>query len=207
MEILDVGSGFRPKGTVNVDLSPKYKPTVVADGRYLPFKPSVFDGVYLSHILEHVIDPEKILEETHQVMKAGKLVTIIFPNFASLSVLVAWIMGFHTRSSARARARMERAFGGSFPPVIPFGLRNPYMIVYGSHSLEWLGEYDVHHVPLSLRMLCGLLKEFGFNVESIKGEVLDLPLRRFKFIGGIIRGLARVFPGRADLITIVARKI
>ncbi len=196
MEILDVGSGLCPRGTVNVDLNPEYKPTVMADARHLPFKASVFDRVYLSHILEHVIDPEKILKETHEVLKAGKLVIINFPNFASLSVLVAWIMGFHTKDF-----KWRETF---VPSIIPTELRSPYMILYGSH---YVGEYDVHHVPLSSQMLCGLLKEFGFNVESIRGEAMELPLRRFKFIRRIIRSLSRVFPARADHVTIVARRI
>jgi len=33
METLDVGSGPHPKGTVNVDLNRKFKPTVVAEAR------------------------------------------------------------------------------------------------------------------------------------------------------------------------------
>lgn len=123
MEILDIGSGPRPKGTVNVDLSPKFKPTVIADARNLPFRPSVLDGSYLSHILEHVIDPENILKEVHRVLRTTKSVTIVFPNFASLGVLVAWIYGFY-----RGIDRCDQ----ELPPyVIPEGLRNAYRIIYG----------------------------------------------------------------------------
>ena len=196
MEILDIGSGPRPKGTVNVDLSPKFNPTVVADARSLPFKASVFDGSYLSHILEHVVDPENILKEVHRVLRTTKSVTIVFPNFASLSVLIAWIYGFY-RGTGKCDQELT-------PYIIPEGLRNAYRIVYGGHSV---GEYDIHHVPLSLPMLCGLLRGFGFEIESIKGNLVRIPLRHSRFVKTISSALAKIFPGRADIITIVATKI
>lgn len=194
MEVLDIGSGPNPKGTVNVDVSPKYRPTVIADARHLPFKASVFDGAYLSHILEHVIDPEKILKETHRVMKTGKLATIIFPNFGSLGVLMAWILGFYAGSSKDL---------GGYPYIISPRLRMSYNIVYGSHTI---GEYDVHHVPLSLPILSGLLRELGFKVNSIKGDFVRLPLMRFRGIRVISKALAKAFPSRANIITITAKK-
>lgn len=196
MEILDVGSGPRAKGTVNIDLSAKFNPTVVADARNLPFRAAVFDESYLSHILEHVIDPESILKEVHRVLKTTKSVTIIFPNFASLTVLTAWIFSFY-RGIGR--------YGSEAPPyVIPEGLRNAYRIIYGGHSV---GEYDVHHVPLSLPMLRGLLREIGFKIESVEGNLVRLPSRQTALVRTIGHGLAKFFPGKADIITIVARKI
>lgn len=196
MEILDIGSGPRPKGTVNIDLSPRFNPTIVADARNLPFRASVFDGSYLSHILEHVVDPENILKEAHRVLRATKSVTIVFPNFASLSVLIAWICGFYRGT--------DKCDQKSTPYVIPKGLRNAYRIIYGGHSV---GEYDIHHVPLSLPMLRGLLRRLGFEIESIKGNLVRIPLRHSRFVKTISGALARIFPGKADTITIVAKKI
>lgn len=177
-----------------MDLNPKYRPTVVADARRLPFRDSAFDEVYLSHILEHVIDPENILEEVHRVLEVGKNVKIVFPNFASSSVLMAWCVGFHGKNSTRG----QRA-----PCIIPYELRYAYNIVYGSHTI---GEYDVHHVPLTLSILRALLRESGFNLVSIEGDTVFLPLRRSRTTGIASKALARIFPGKANIITIVAQK-
>lgn len=178
-----------------MDLDPKYRPTVVADAHNLPFRDSTFDGTYLSHILEHMIDPENVLEEVNRVVKAEKTITIVFPNFSSLSVLMAWILGFYSKRSGREV---------NGPYVISHGFRHAYNIIYGSHTI---GEYDVHHVPLSLRLMYELLKESGFNVESVKGDIVRLPLRRFGILKKLSRALAKIFPSKADVITIVARKI
>jgi SAM-dependent methyltransferase len=178
-----------------VDLNPKYKPTVLADARSLPFRASVFDGVYLSHILEHVTDPENILKEVRRVAEVGKRVTITFPNFACASVLMAWFQGFcwdNQRSTQKP------------PYIISPGLERAYSIVYGSHSV---GEYDVHHVPLSLPLLGKLLEEFGFRVESARGDMIRLPFRRFRLMRSLSKALGRVIPSRAGIITIVARKV
>ena len=193
METLDVGSGSHPKGTVNVDLNRKFKPTVVAEARSLPFRGSVFDEVHLSHILEHVVDPENILKEAYRVLKAEKHVKIVFPNFASLGVFVAWLTQFYLGS--------RRIL--NFPHIIPSKLQMPYSIIYGSHTI---GKYDVHHVPLTLRLMCDLLKEIGFDIKSIKGEGFLLPFRRVSFVRALGRALAKIFPSRADIVTVIALK-
>lgn len=188
-----MGSGFRPKGTVNVDLNRKFKPTIVAEARSLPFRDSVFDEVYLSHILEHVVDPEKILKDVHRVLEADKCVKIDFPNFSSLSVFVAWLIQFRLGSSRNP----------NFPYVIPSKLQRPYNIIYGSHTI---GEYDVHHVPLTFRLICNLLKEIGFEIKSVKGEGFPLPYQRISFVKTLSIALAKIFPARADIITLIASK-
>jgi len=193
-EILDVGCGPSPRGTVNIDLNPKFKPTVVAEATWLPFNSSVFDGVYLSHLLEHVINPERILREAHRVLKKGRRVTIVFPNFASFNVLMAWIFYFHIRGKG----------GSNSPSFISNGFKRAYNIVFGSHTV---GEYDVHHIPLTLPIMRCLLESGGFRIASISGDVVYLPFRRFRFIRAISRALARILPSRADIITIVAKKI
>jgi len=194
METLDLGSGRAPRGTVNVDLNRAFRPTVVADVRFLPFKDSAFDGAYLSHILEHVIDPEKIVIELHRVMKSGRLATMILPNFASLNVLIAWMRGFYMGTS-RQNSRM--------PYIIPDELVRAYSIIYGSHTI---GQYDVHHVPLSLPIMRRLLVEAGFEVKSVKGDRVYLPFMRFKIFRKVERGLAKVFPSKADTLILVVMK-
>jgi predicted SAM-dependent methyltransferase len=193
METLDIGSGFHPKGTVNIDLGREFRPTVIAEARKLPFRDSAFDEAYLSHVLEHVVDPENILKETHRVLKAGGCVRIVFPNFSALSVFVAWFMQFSFRPDEKQRS----------PYIVPPKLQRPYNIVYGSHSI---GGFDVHHVPLTLRLMRNLLAEKGFKVESVKGEDFLLLPPRISLSRELGKILSRMFPARADIITIIASK-
>ncbi|MFA4956986.1 MAG: class I SAM-dependent methyltransferase [Candidatus Methanoperedens sp.] len=53
---------------------------VQGDGFYLPFSDGTFDICIFSHVLEHVPDPHKMVEEIHRVLKVGGIALIEFPN-------------------------------------------------------------------------------------------------------------------------------
>ncbi|MEM3828413.1 MAG: methyltransferase domain-containing protein [Conexivisphaerales archaeon] len=79
---LDVGCGNRKLGDINVDIDKKYRPDVVCDIHYLPFKENVFERVYCYHVLEHYgIKPEKAISELLRVSK--KWVEIQVPHWLS----------------------------------------------------------------------------------------------------------------------------
>lgn len=50
------------------------------DAHYLPFKPERFDGVVCSEVLEHVKDPEKVLDECSRVLRKGAPLIISVPK-------------------------------------------------------------------------------------------------------------------------------
>ena len=59
MKSLNVGCGSDTWGDVRVDiasnfLSWHFRPTVLADAHYLPFKDGSFEVVKASHVLEHL---------------------------------------------------------------------------------------------------------------------------------------------------------
>jgi SAM-dependent methyltransferase len=91
-EVLDVGCGEAPRGTVNVDISRytaetdeevfkyrlrsgkqdrlvKTKANILAVGEYLPFKDNVFDKVVSFHVIEHCDNPSLFLKELIRVSK------------------------------------------------------------------------------------------------------------------------------------------
>jgi len=72
MKSLNVGCGSDLWGDVRVDvtfsfITAHFKPTVLADAHYLPFKDGSFEVVKASHLLEHLKNPFKALDEMLRV--------------------------------------------------------------------------------------------------------------------------------------------
>jgi SAM-dependent methyltransferase len=83
--ILVVGGGTVGRGAehlyddpsielVGTDVYPSAHTRVVADGHALPFADQSFDGVWIQAVLEHVLDPWKVVEEIRRVLKPDGLV-------------------------------------------------------------------------------------------------------------------------------------
>lgn len=47
---------------------------ILADGHQLPFKAKSFEGVWIQAVLEHVLDPKKVVDEIWRVLKQGGVV-------------------------------------------------------------------------------------------------------------------------------------
>ena len=90
VEILDVGCGDRPRGTVNLDfgdygdlyqrnqLNPsKIKNFVRGDAHHLPFRDNIFVEVRCWHTLEHLTGPALALSEMVRV--ANGVVKVVVP--------------------------------------------------------------------------------------------------------------------------------
>ena len=90
---LDIGCGigdmvrFRPQ-TEGVDINPETVnwcraqglPVYLMEPHRLPFDNKSFDSVLLDNVLEHIMDPEPILLETHRILKDGGRLIIGVPG-------------------------------------------------------------------------------------------------------------------------------
>jgi len=95
--MLDIGCGSDPHGDINIDLYPEdraqcatpYDPKkipnfVLADALALPFADQSFEAVRASHVLEHIPDPLKALNEWKRVCRPeGKVVIFVPSDFGS----------------------------------------------------------------------------------------------------------------------------
>lgn len=79
-KVLNVGSGCLkiPKAT-NVDIYPFRNVDVVSDANNLPFCQEKFDAVILENLLEHVVDPVKVVKESYRVLKQNGIVLVEVP--------------------------------------------------------------------------------------------------------------------------------
>ena len=65
--VLEVGCSLSTTGDVNVDIDRSSLADVICDAQHLPFKDNSFKIVKASHIIEHVDDPEQMLDELVRV--------------------------------------------------------------------------------------------------------------------------------------------
>ena len=64
---LNVGCGFTSFAGVNVDVDRSVLPDLVCDGMYLPFKDKAFERVFCFQVIEHVVDPFRLVRECLRV--------------------------------------------------------------------------------------------------------------------------------------------
>jgi SAM-dependent methyltransferase len=83
--VLVVGGGARGLGVdplyeasdielVGTDVYASPNTRLVADGHALPFKSSTFEAVWIQAVLEHVLEPSRVVEEIHRVLEPSGLI-------------------------------------------------------------------------------------------------------------------------------------
>ena len=88
MKILDVGCGINKRpGAIGIDRNPKARADVLVelDQPPYPFRDSSFDQLYAVHVIEHVSDVMKTMEEFHRLVRAGGEVFISTPHYTDFS--------------------------------------------------------------------------------------------------------------------------
>ncbi len=84
------GCGYQNRGKGEIGLDPNIacKPDVCGDIQNLPFKDELFDEIYSSHVLEHIPNIVKTLNECWRVLKPNGKFTVrvpLFPTIGSIS--------------------------------------------------------------------------------------------------------------------------
>ena len=147
---LDLGGGSRPsEGAFRVDRDPALGPDLVHDLDDFPWPldDDRFETVHCRHILEHLNDTDRTLEEIHRVARPGARVIIVTPHFSSVN---SWDDPTHLRHFSSAAfdryctprdgarpmfriIRKDLGFGSAFLNLIPR--------VISGRSLRW---YEKH---------------------------------------------------------------
>lgn len=87
MKTLDIGCGRRKmENAIGIDANPRSQADVVFDLNIFPWPlpENEFDVIYCHHILEHLDDIVRTMEEIHRVGKPGAIVEVRTPHFSSL---------------------------------------------------------------------------------------------------------------------------
>ena len=86
--ILHIGAGKKKiAGAITLDINPRLEPDVVWDLNVFPypFDDSAFDTVVCEHVIEHLQDVIRVMEELHRVTRGGGRVWVRVPHFSSLN--------------------------------------------------------------------------------------------------------------------------
>ena len=161
--VLDLGCGIghsfhllEPRETIGVDINAaalegQDRRTVVSDMRNLPFSDSEFHSVLSVHSLEHVPNPERVLEEVARVLDPNGTAVFVTPNRLTFGRPDELIDPFHYIEFDPAE--MATLCGNSFAKVEVSGIFGSaaYMEIFEEEraKLERLLRLD----PLRLRRL------------------------------------------------------
>jgi SAM-dependent methyltransferase len=88
MRILDVGCGIRKSpGAIGIDRNPATKADVLCDlDRFpYPFRDSSFDRLEAIHVIEHVADVIRTMEEFHRLVKPRGRIRLETPHYTDFS--------------------------------------------------------------------------------------------------------------------------
>jgi SAM-dependent methyltransferase len=91
---------------VSTDVYPSPYTCLLADAHFLPFRNEVFDGVWITSVLEHVLEPHAVVEQIYRVLKPGGLVYAETPFMIYSKPQVSWDR--HSRSVGRSQRHPER---------------------------------------------------------------------------------------------------
>jgi SAM-dependent methyltransferase len=86
--ILDVGCGINKyPGSIGLDRNPRSAADVIGDlDRFpYPFRDGAFDSLRAVHVIEHVSDVIRAMEEFHRVVRPAGRVVIVTPHYTDFS--------------------------------------------------------------------------------------------------------------------------
>jgi len=84
-KVLVIGGGSQGSGTaelwnnenieiISFDIYASNTTDLLCDAHYMPIEDNTFDGVWIQAVLEHVVEPTKVVSEIYRVLKTGGIV-------------------------------------------------------------------------------------------------------------------------------------
>jgi SAM-dependent methyltransferase len=88
VRILDVGCGVNKyPGAIGIDRNIRTRADVICDLDHFPypFRDNSFDRLRAVHVIEHVSDVIRTIEEFHRLVRAGGAIHIVTPHYTDFS--------------------------------------------------------------------------------------------------------------------------
>ena len=168
--VLDVGCGIRKRpGSLGIDRNPASAADVVCDLDTFPypFADGSFDELYAIHVIEHVSDVIRTMEEFHRLVRKGGLIRIETPHYTDFSSFCDPTHKSHLNSYSFRYFGEDNAGFGYYSPV-RFRERKvevKLLQLWRLLGFEWL----VNHVPRFRKFwehyLCFVIRGKVMNFE------------------------------------------
>lgn len=111
----------------------------VGDAHKLDFKANTFDAVFIMEVLEHVVNPEKVLQQVKKVMKRGAYGIFLVPSDNNLFKIVWWLwLHFYPRGWVWRDTHIQTYRGNFLPKVCMqagFKIEKAYTFNFGMLSI------------------------------------------------------------------------
>jgi SAM-dependent methyltransferase len=175
--ILDLGCGPRKyPGAIGADRNPHTAADVLCDfdRGFLPFADDSFDQVRAVHLVEHVAEIVRLIEEMHRVARPGGLLLIVTPHYTDASSFTDPTHRWHLNSFS-FRVFYPGGIHGEDHWYSRVRLRERRVRIRLLALWRWLGlEFLVNHSRAFRRFwefyLCYLVrgKVMEFELEAVK---------------------------------------
>jgi SAM-dependent methyltransferase len=168
--VLDVGCGIKKRaGAIGIDRNPASAADVICDLDKFPypFKDGVFDELFAIHVIEHVSDVIRTMEEFHRLVRKGGYIRIETPHYTDFSSFCDPTHKSHLNSYS-FRYFGEDAGGFGYYSSVRFRERKvevKLLQLWRLLGFEWL----VNHVPRFRKFwehyLCFVIRGKVMNFE------------------------------------------
>jgi len=162
----------------------------------LPFASTSLDVVTAMDVLEHLVDPARLVHEIYRVLRPGGYCVLATPNLASWHNIFALVLGFQPFSGPNLTTMLDADMA-----IVRRMHRQAYGLAddaEGAASTE--SDLHRHIVVVAYRALLRLLTQAGFTIERARGYGY------YPFPSPIGRLLARLDPAHSHHIVVKGRK-
>jgi len=170
---LNLGCGEKTKkGYVNLDIRKLPNVDVIHDLNKFPypFDDDSFDEIYMSHVLEHLEDPKRVMSELWRISKDKGKIKIICPYFSHVSAYM-WGHKNFLRYESFNRIGKISVFGNSKFRVLDKKIFLSQSKGFLKSGKSWLIDFLINKFPYFYeRWLCWIFpaKEIHFLLEVEK---------------------------------------
>lgn len=150
----------------------------------LSFPSEFFDAIFCGELIEHLFDPDHLLDEIHRVLKKDGICILTTPNLASWYNRIALLLGYQPFFSE---------------------VSIKYQVGYLFKS-----PFNVGHIRLfTLKALLELLKIHKFKIEKIYSLGINTELgigKKLRFIAYFANIISNPFPSLSTNLMVVFNK-
>jgi SAM-dependent methyltransferase len=172
---LDVGCGIRKApGAIGIDRNPASAADVLCDLDRLPypFADAAFDRLEAIHVIEHVSDVIRTMEEFHRLLRPGGRVFLVTPHYTDFSSFCDPTHRWHLNSFSFRYFGEDHGGFGYYSPVKfrEISVRLRLLALWRALGFEFLVNHSRRFRLFWEHYLCFLVrgKVMEFELEALK---------------------------------------